>query len=85
MACEKVFLEKLRERGLRLTPQREMILSTMHEMEGLVTAEAIYAQVQSITSAIDISTVYRTLDLPPAIGADTWPPNRCPTRAALPR
>jgi Fur family ferric uptake transcriptional regulator len=63
MACEKVFLEKLRERGLRLTPQREMILSTMHEMEGLVTAEAIYAQVQSITSAIDISTVYRTLDL----------------------
>jgi Fe2+ or Zn2+ uptake regulation protein len=76
MACEKVFLEKLRERGLRLTPQREMILSTMHEMEGLVTAEAIYAQVQSITSA---------MDLPPAIGADTWPPNRCPTRAALPR
>jgi Fur family ferric uptake transcriptional regulator len=63
MACEEVFLERLRARGLRLTPQREMILSAMHEMEGLSTAEAIYAQVQSITSAVDISTVYRTLDL----------------------
>ena len=63
MACEEVFLEKLRARGLRLTPQREIILSVMHEMEGLSTAEAIYEQVQSITLAVDISTVYRTLDL----------------------
>ena len=63
MACEEVFVEKLREHGLRLTPQREMILSAMHKMEGLVTAEEIYEQIQSITSAVDISTVYRTLDL----------------------
>jgi Fur family ferric uptake transcriptional regulator len=63
MACEEVFLSKLRDRGLRLTPQREMILSVMHDVEGLTTAEEIYAQVQSLTSAVDISTVYRTLDL----------------------
>jgi Fur family ferric uptake transcriptional regulator len=63
MACEEVFLEKLRDRGLRLTPQREMILSVMHEVEDLATAEEIYVQVQSLTSAVDISTVYRTLDL----------------------
>jgi Fur family ferric uptake transcriptional regulator len=63
MACEEVFLEKLRDRGLRLTPQREMILSVMHEVEGLATAEEIYAQVQTLASAVDISTVYRTLDL----------------------
>jgi len=63
MACEEVFLEKLRARGLRLTPQREMILSAMHEMKGLATAEAIYEEVQAISSAVDISTVYRTLDL----------------------
>lgn len=63
MACEEVFLEKLRAHGLRLTPQREIILSVMHKMEGLSTVEAIYEQVQSITSAVDISTVYRTLDL----------------------
>jgi Fur family ferric uptake transcriptional regulator len=63
MACEEVFLKKLRARGLRLTPQREMILSVMHDVEGVATAEEIYAQVQSLTSAVDISTVYRTLDL----------------------
>ena len=63
MACEEVFLEKLRARGLRLTPQREMILSTLHEIKGLATVEEIYDRVQAITSAVDISTVYRTLDL----------------------
>ena len=63
MACEEVFLQKLRDRGLRLTPQREMILSVMHDVEGLATADEIYAQVQGLTSAVDISTVYRTLDL----------------------
>lgn len=63
MACEEVFLEKLRARGLRLTPQREMILSAMHELEGLATVEAIYEQIQAISAAVDISTVYRTLDL----------------------
>ncbi|MBN1140027.1 MAG: transcriptional repressor [Anaerolineae bacterium] len=63
MACEEVFLEKLRARGLRLTPQREMILSAMHEIKGLATVEEVYARVQAVTSAVDVSTVYRTLDL----------------------
>jgi Fur family ferric uptake transcriptional regulator len=63
VACEEVFLQKLRDRGLRLTPQREMILSVMHDVEGLATAEEIYEQVQALTSAVDISTIYRTLDL----------------------
>ena len=63
MACEKVFLERLRASGLRLTPQREMVLSAMHQIEGMATAEEIYAKVQALSSAVDISTVYRTLDL----------------------
>jgi Fur family ferric uptake transcriptional regulator len=63
MACEEVFLQKLRDRGLRLTPQREMILSIMHDVEGLSTVDEIYAQVHALTSAVDISTIYRTLDL----------------------
>jgi len=63
MACEAVFLQKLRDRGLRLTPQREMILSVMHNVVGLATAEEIYEQVHALTSAVDISTIYRTLDL----------------------
>lgn len=63
MACEKAFIKKLREKGLRLTPQREIILSALHEIKGVATAEEIYARVQALSSAIDISTVYRTLDL----------------------
>ena len=63
MSCEKGFFKQLRERGFRLTPQREMVLSVMHEREGFATAEEIYAGVQALSSSVDISTVYRTLDL----------------------
>ena len=63
MACEEVFIRELRERGFRLTPQREMVLSAMHAVEGLVTAEDIYDRVHERSAAVDISTVYRTLDL----------------------
>jgi Fur family ferric uptake transcriptional regulator len=63
MACEQVFVQQLRERGFRLTPQREIILSVLHDIEGLATADEIYSRVQQISSSVDISTVYRTLDL----------------------
>jgi len=63
MSCEELFLKKLRERGFRLTPQREMVLRVMHQMAGFATAEEIFQRVQELSSAIDISTVYRTLEL----------------------
>jgi Fur family ferric uptake transcriptional regulator len=63
MACEETFLRRLRESGLRLTPQREMVLSVMHQIEGVATAEEIHTRVQVFSSAVDISTIYRTLDL----------------------
>jgi Fur family ferric uptake transcriptional regulator len=63
MSCEQVFLEQLRERGFRLTPQREMVLSVMHQIQDFATAEEIYERVQVLSSAVDISTVYRTLEL----------------------
>jgi Fur family ferric uptake transcriptional regulator len=63
MSCEKVFLEQLRQQGFRLTPQREMILSVMHNIDGFATVEEIYSQVQHRSSSVDISTVYRTLNL----------------------
>jgi Fur family ferric uptake transcriptional regulator len=40
-----------------------MILSVMHDIEGLATVDEIYGRVQEISSSVDISTVYRTLDL----------------------
>jgi len=36
-------LEALRQRGYRLTPQREMIVEALAHANGLVTAEEIYA------------------------------------------
>jgi Fur family ferric uptake transcriptional regulator len=63
MACEEVFIQKLRKRGFRLTPQREMVLSVMHAVDGLATVEDIYDRVREHSAAVDISTVYRTLDL----------------------
>lgn len=63
MSCEAHFRSKLREHNFRLTPQREMILSVMHQIETFATAEEIYARVQERSSAVDVSTVYRTLEL----------------------
>lgn len=63
MACEELFLRELRDRGFRLTPQREMVLSALHQMRGLVTADEVYRRVQQVSTSVDISTVYRTLDL----------------------
>jgi len=63
MSCEQGFIERLRARGFRLTPQREMVLSVLHEIEGVATADEIHGMVQELTSSVDISTVYRTLDL----------------------
>ncbi len=63
MSCEEVFFRQLREQGFRLTPQREMVLSALHEIEGFATTEEIYERVSAISSSVDISTVYRTLEL----------------------
>ena len=63
MACEEVFLKQLRQRGFRLTPQREMVLSVLHDIEGHATADEIFARVQTLSASVDISTVYRTLEL----------------------
>lgn len=63
MTCEERFIHQLRERGLRVTPQRELVLRVLHEIEGFVTAEEICARVQAIAASVDASTIYRTLDL----------------------
>ena len=63
MCCEETFVERLRAAGLRLTPQREMVLQVLHDVASHATAEEIYARVAQRSSAVDLSTVYRTLEL----------------------
>ncbi|MHB1294461.1 MAG: Fur family transcriptional regulator [Anaerolineae bacterium] len=56
-------LQMLRDQGHRLTPQREMVILALHEASDHMTAEEIYACVQAKNPYVDISTVYRTLEL----------------------
>ncbi len=56
-------LESLRERGYRITPQREMIIQAVAHSPSHISAEEVAEQLQVYTRAINIATVYRTLDL----------------------
>ncbi len=55
--------EVLRRSGQRLTPQRLMVLSALAQQDGHVTAETILEIVRPDYPYINLSTVYRTLDL----------------------
>jgi len=63
--------ETLREQGYRLTPQRLMILSAIHASNRHISAEEIYAQVCANYPNVNISTVYRTLELLKELGLVT--------------
>jgi Fur family transcriptional regulator, ferric uptake regulator len=57
----------LHERGFRMTPQRQLVLDSVRAL-GHATPEQICAQVQESAPAVNITTVYRTLDLLEKIG-----------------
>ncbi len=63
MACEQVFVGELRARRFRVTAPRQTVLSALHDVDGFVTAEQLHARVRRTSSAVDLATVYRTLDL----------------------
>jgi Fur family ferric uptake transcriptional regulator len=57
----------LREKGYRLTPQRELILHAVDDL-GHATPDEVLAKVHEQSSAINISTVYRSLELLEELG-----------------
>jgi Fur family transcriptional regulator, ferric uptake regulator len=57
----------LHERGLRMTPQRQLVLDAVRAL-GHATPEQICGEVQSAAPAVNITTIYRTLDLLERIG-----------------
>lgn len=59
--------EELRAKGYRLTPQRELVLAAVNTL-GHGTPDEIFAEVSQHSAAINISTVYRTLELLEEIG-----------------
>lgn len=62
---------KLSEQGYRLTPQRMMVLDAIENSEHHISAEEIYAQVITKYPHLNISTVYRTLELLHRLGLVT--------------
>jgi Fur family ferric uptake transcriptional regulator len=53
----------LRENGLRMTPQRQVILELLETTSGRITPEEIYQQVHARLPMVNRSTVYRTLEV----------------------
>ena len=62
---------ELSEQGYRLTPQRIMILSAIEDSDDHISAEEIHAQIVAKYPNINISTVYRTLELLKRLGLVT--------------
>jgi len=56
-------IKKLGEKGYRLTPQRVMVLTAIEKSSNHISAEEIYAQVIDKYPNVNISTIYRTLEL----------------------
>jgi len=59
MSCHEV----LQEKGYRLTPQRMLVIETLHSADRHISAEEIYEQLHARYPYSNISTVYRTLEL----------------------
>jgi len=57
------YIQALRNHGYRITPQREMIIETLAPGDVHMSAEDIYQKVIQRSKAINLATVYRTLDL----------------------
>jgi len=58
----------LKEKGLKLTPQRRVILDIIHDSEGHLSAEEIIEYVQTKVPGVNKSTIYRTLELLEGLG-----------------
>jgi len=57
------FIATLRQRGYRVTPQREMVIETIAHSGCHMTAEEVFETVRARVRAVNIATVYRALDL----------------------
>ena len=71
MGCEGDTATKLREAGYRLTPQRLLIASALRHSGSHVSAAEIAERVRETYPVVDVSTVYRTLDMLKRLGLAT--------------
>ena len=62
--------EQLRSRGYRVTPQRQLVLEAINKLQH-ANPEEICAEVQQTAPSVNISTIYRTLELLEQLGLVT--------------
>ena len=67
MVGRDAWQDDLRARGYRLTPQRELVLAAVESL-GHATPEQVFSEVRLHSAAINLSTVYRTLELLDELG-----------------
>ena len=63
MAQVRDIVSRLSQKGYRMTPQRLMILEAIEGASGHISAEEIYQDIRKRYPGLNISTVYRTLEL----------------------
>jgi Fur family ferric uptake transcriptional regulator len=61
---------ELRARGLRLTAQRQLVLEAVYAL-GHATPDQVHAEVSKTAAGVNITTVYRTLELLENLGLVT--------------
>ena len=61
-------MDLLKERGLRMTPQRRAIVSEVMRTQGHIAPAAIARKIQSEMPGVNASTIYRTLALLEEVG-----------------
>lgn len=59
--------ERLRERGYRATPQRELVLAAVQRLRH-ATPDEVLAEVRRTSTSLNLSTVYRTLEVLEEVG-----------------
>jgi Fur family ferric uptake transcriptional regulator len=69
-AMTQAWDKTLRARGYRVTPQRQLVLAAVTKLEH-ATPEEIWADVQQTASGVNISTIYRALELLEQLGLVT--------------
>lgn len=62
--------DQLRARGLRLTAQRQLVLEAVSKL-GHATPDQVHAEVAKTAAGVNITTVYRTLELLEELGLVT--------------
>ena len=61
---------RLREHGFRITPQRQLVLEAVEALRH-ATPEEILIEVQRTASGVNLSTIYRTLEVLEEVGLVT--------------